>query len=170
MDLKVGDVVEFKKYEDMGVNEIVSVPEGEFPKYGKVAVVTVDNENVLYFSIEGSQYGFSERSVARIICGVDISSLNEGDEVLVKATVKKVFNTFLQIEPSIAKTDVVKILKHEEPECFIVQEYKYALYIGGSGDLVSDKNRAKIYASREDANEEAAYMCLSRWDVIPYDD
>jgi len=170
MKLKVGDVVEFKNYEDMFGDEIVSVPEGEFPKYGKVEAVTVDNENVLYFSIEGSQYGFSERSVSRIICDVDINNLNEGDEVLSKVTVKKVFDGFIQINSSVGRTDIVDILKHEEPECFIVNEDHYDLYIGGSGDLVSDKNRAKIYASREGANEEAADMRLNAWNVIPYDD
>ena len=170
MELKVGDVVEFKKYEDLGVNETISVPEGEFPKYGKVAAFIVDNENVLYFSIEGSQYGFSERSVARIICDVDISSLNEGDEVLVKVTVKKVFDGFIKINSSVGRTDIVDILKHEEPECFIVKEDRYDLYIGATRDLVSDKDRAKIYESRDDANVDAADMQLNAWNVIPYDD
>ena len=128
MELKVRDVVEFKKYEDMTDNEKAFIIEEIFPKYGKVAAaVTVDNENVLYFYTEDSQYIFSE-------------------------------------------ADVVRILKHEEPECFIVKEDRYDLYIGGSGDLVSSKDRAKIYESCEDANADAAYMCLSRWDVIPYDD
>lgn len=100
----------------------------------------------------------------------DIDNLNEGDEVLAKVTVKKVFDGFIQINSSVGRTDIVNILKHEEPECFIVKEDRYDLYIGGSGDLVSDKDRAKIYESREDANADAAYMCLSGWDVIPYGD
>ena len=100
----------------------------------------------------------------------DIDNLNEGDEVLAKVTVKKVFDGFIQIKSSVDKADVVKILKHEEPECFIVKEDRYDLYIGASRDLVSDKDRAKIYASREDANEAAADMLLTAWDVIPYDD
>ena len=170
MKLKVGDVVEFKNYEDMFGDEIVSVPEGEFPKYGKVEAVTVDNENVLYFSIEGSQYGFSERSVSRIICDVDINNLNEGDEVLAKVTVKKVFDGFIQINSSVGRTDVLKILKHEEPERFIVQENHYGMYIGFARELVSDKSKAKLHASLDAANEAATDMQLDDWDVIPYDD
>ena len=166
MYLKIGDVVEFKKYEDMFEDEIACIDEKYFPKYGKVTEIKSDR----IFCIEDCGYLFNPKSVERVISDVDINSLKPGDEVLVKATVKKVFNTFLQIEPSIAKTDVVNILKHEEPECFIVKEDRYDLYIGGSGDLVSDKDRAKIYESREDANEEAADMQLNAWDVVQYDD
>ena len=164
MELKVGEFVEFKKYEDLSIDEIASVPEDIFPKYGKVEAVIIDNENVLYFSIEGSEYGFSVKSVARVI------DLKQGDEVLAKVTVKKVFNGFIQIDPAVGDYNITKILKHEEPECFIVQEKYYGLYIGVSGDLVSDKDRAQIYTSREDADTDAGDMDFSRWDVIPYDD
>lgn len=169
MKLKVGDVVEFKKYEDMPYKENLGIPEYKFPKFGKVRKVAVIDEKVVCFFIEGSSYGFCTQSVVRVISDVDdvdISSLNPGDEVLVKATV----NGFLQIEPSVDKRDVVKILKRKIPEHFIVKEKLYGLYIGGSGDLVSNKDRAKIYASRDDANAGAADMRISGWSVIPYDD
>ena len=164
MELKVGDIVEFKKYEDLSVDEAAFVPEDVFPKYGKVTAVKVYDENVLYFSIEGSQYSFSKKSVARVI------DLNLGDEVLVKATVKEIFNGFIQVNSSIDKTDVVNILKRKEPERFIVQEDYYGMYIGTAQKLVSDKSEAIIYTSRNTANEDAADMHLNAWDVIPYDD
>lgn len=120
MKLKVGDVVEFKKYEDMTKDEKTFIPEEAFPKHGKISEIINDN----FFFIEDYGYTFNQKSVARVI---------------------------------------------SDAKCFIVQEYKYALYIGESGDLVSDKDRAKIYASRVDANADASYMCLSRWYVIKYD-
>ena len=94
--------------------------------------------------------------------------LKSGDEVMAKVTVKKVFNTFLQIEPSVDKTDVTQILKRKEPEHFIVKEDYYGMYIGIAQELVCDKSKAKIYTSRYTANEGAADMCLNSWDVIPY--
>ena len=162
MELKVGDIVEFKKYEDLSIDEAASVPEDVFPKYGKVAAVTVDNENVLYFSIECSKYGFSVKSVARVI------DLKPGDEVLAKVTIKKVFNAFMQIEPSVDKTDVVDILKRKEPERFIVKENYYGMYIGVELKLVSNKDAAQVYASRDAAYQEATDMHLNAYDVIPY--
>lgn len=169
MELKAGDIVEFKKYEDMGFEEKAMVPEDGFPKYGKVRTTIDDNENALFLSIEGSEYGFSAKSVARVISDVDINSLKPGDEVVVKATVKKVFDGFIQIAPSIGRTDVIDILKRKEPEHFIVKEGHYGMYVNGSGILIADKRHAKIYNSRNEANDEAADMHLNAWDVIPYD-
>ena len=127
MYLKIGDVVEFKNYEDMFENETACIDEKYFPKYGKVTEIKSDT----IFSIEDSGYLFNPKSVARVIESAEV------DEV---------------------------------DDCFIVKEGRYDLYIGGSGDLVSDKDRAKIYSSRDEANEEAADMQLNAWDVIPYDD
>lgn len=124
MKLKIGDVVEFKKYEDMTEDETSCIPGKHFPKYGKVEEI----KSYGYFSIEDCVFRFNPESVARVI--------------------------------ESAKVD----------ECFIVKENRYDLYIGASGDLVSDKDRAKIYASRDDANKEAADMQLNAWDVIQYDD
>ena len=124
MYLKIGDVVEFKKYEDMFEDEIACIDEKYFPKYGKVTEIKSDR----IFCIEDCGYLLNPKSVERVIKSA------------------------------------------EEPECFIVKEDRYDLYIGGSGDLVSDKDRAKIYESREDANEEAADMQLNAWDVVSYDD
>ena len=61
MKLKVGDIVELKN------NETASIPEDEFPKYAKVSGIAEGIENDLYFSIEDSKYGFSEKSVAKVI-------------------------------------------------------------------------------------------------------
>ena len=170
MKLKVGDIVEFKKYEDLGFEEVVLFSKDEFPKSGKVEKVIVHNEKVMYFLIEGIPYNFSVKSVARVISDVDINSLKPGDEVLVKATVKTVFDGFIRIKASVDKTDVTKILKRKEPEHFIVKEDYYGMYIGAARKLVSDNTEAKIYTSRITANEDAADMCLNAWDVIPYDD
>lgn len=159
MKLKVGDIVEFKKYEDLSVNAAAFVPKDKLPKYGKVSEIADD----LFFSIEGSPYGFSVNSVARI---VDINDLNAGDEVLVKATVEEVSNGVAQVNLS----DVVDILKRKEPERFIVKEDYYGMYIGLTRELVGEKIQAKIYTSRDAANEDAADMHLNAWDVIPYDD
>ena len=124
MELKVGDVVEFKKYEDMTEDEVSCIPGKHFPKYGKVEEI----KSYGYFSIEDCVFRFNHESVARIIESAEVD------------------------------------------DCFIVKEDRYDLYIGGSGDLVSDKDRAKIYESRDDANIDAADMQLNAWEVIPYDD
>lgn len=125
MKLEIGDIVEFKKYENMTDDENMWINRDDFPLSGKVKEINVSGCD-RYFRITGSKYIFSKESVARIISDVD--------------------------------------------DCFIVQENFYGLYIGGSGDLVSDEDRAKIYASRDTASDEASTMCLSSWDVIPYDD
>lgn len=164
MKLKVGDILKFKNYEDMDDYERGFIPNKSFPKYGKITEIINDD----FFYIEGYGYLFNQKSVVRVLG--EGKRFNPGDEVLVKATVKKVFNDYLQIDEMIAGTNVIKVLKHVGPDCFIVQEKYYGLYIGDSGDLVSDKDRAHIYTSREDADKDASDTYLSRWDVIPYGD
>lgn len=168
MELKVGDIVEFKKYEDMTKDEKTFLLEEFFPKYGKVKKI----KEYGYFFVEHCGFVFNPKSVKRVISNADdadINSLNPGDEVLVKATVKKVFNGFIQIEPSVDKTDVVDILKRKEPEHFIVKEDHYGMYIGPMRELVREKVQAKIYTSRDTAVKDAAEV-LTSWEVIPYGD
>ena len=169
MKLKIGDIVEFKKYEDMTYDEISHIDRDFFPKSGKVSEIKNDG----FFTIKYSGYVFHPESVARVISDVDnidINSLNPGDEVLVKATVKKVFNGFIQIEPSVGRTGVIDILKRKEPERFILKEVYYNMYTGEGQGLVSDKNKAKVYTSRDAANHDAINMLLVEWEVLPYDD
>ena len=172
MKLNIGDIVEFKKYEDISFKETLAVSKDKFPKFGKVKEVTARNEKVMYFTIEESPYDFNLGSVARVTRDVDINSLKPGDEVWVKTTVNVCYDDTVFLNPveRFAKKYNLKKVKHEEPECFIVKENRYDLYIGASRDLVSDKDRAKIYESCDDANEEAADMQINAWDVIPYDD
>jgi len=172
MKLKVGDVVEFKNYADMSVDDTALITEDRFPESGKVTEVNeLDNELTL-FSIEGSPYVFNSGSVARIISDVDdvdINNLNVGDEVLAKVTVKEIFADGIRISSQIKTSDVVKVLKRKEPEYFIVKESHYGMYIGFARTLVSDKSKAKLHASLDAANEAATDMQLDDWDVIPYD-
>lgn len=162
MKLEIGDVIEFKKYEDMTKDETAYIAGNFFPKSGKIAEI----KNSGFFTIENCGFVFNPKSVKRVISNAN--RFNPGDEVLAKVTVKKAFRNYLQINSSIEITDVVKILKRKGPERFIIQEKHYGFYIGVSGDLVSDKDRAQIYTSREDANDDAADMYLSKWEVIPY--
>lgn len=169
MKLKVGDNVEFKKYEDMTEDEIFNIDRDFFPKSGKITEIKNDG----FFTIEGYGYLFNPKSVARVISDVDdvdINSLNQGDEVLVKANVNEVFEDHVYVTSKIYKKSVVKILKRKEPEHFIVQEDHYGMYIGFTRELVSDKSKAKFYTSLDAANEAATDMQLDDWDVIPYDD
>lgn len=170
MKLKVGDIVEFKKYEDMSVEDTALIMEDVFPESGKVTEVNdLDNEFTL-FSIEGSPYVFNSGSVARVISDVDdydLGVIRKGDEVLVKATVKEVFNGFIQINSSIDKTDVTQILKRKKPENFIVKEDYYGMYIGVAGELVGSKDTAQVFTSHDDANKEAENMDLNAWKVLP---
>ncbi len=172
MKLKVGDVVVFKNYADMSVYDTALLMEECFPESGKVTEVNeLDNELTL-FNIEGSPYNFNSGSVARLISDVndyDLGVIRKGDEVLVKATVKDTFNEFAELIPLVDKTDITKILKRKSPERFIVKEDHYGMYIGVARKLVSDKSTAKVYTSRNTANEDAADMHLNAWDVIPYD-
>lgn len=173
MKLKVGDVVEFKKYENVDYDDRALLSEEEFPKSGKVKEVITANEKDLYFFIEESPYCYSAGSVARVISDVDDHNLGviiKGDEVLVRATVKEVFNGSVKINPSVDKNDIAKILKRKEPEHFIVQDDNYGMYIGTARELVSDNSKAKIYTSRNTANEDAADMHLNAWEVIKYGD
>lgn len=169
MKLKVGDIVEFKNYADMSVDDTALITEDRFPESGKVTEVNeLDNELTL-FSIEGSPYVFNSGSVARIISDVDVNKLNTEDEVLAKVTVKGIFADGIRISSQIKSSDVVKVLKRKEPGHFIVREDYYGMYIGLARELVSDKSKAKIYTSRNTANEAAADMHLNAWDMIPYD-
>ncbi len=143
-----------------------------FPLSGKVKEINVNNCDG-YFSIVGSPYVFSKGSVARVVSDVydiDINSLKPGDEVLVKANVNEVFEDHVYVTSKIYKKNVVKILKRKEPERFIVKEDCYGMYVNGSGVLITDKRHAKIYNSRNEANDEAADMHLNAWEVLPYDD
>lgn len=172
MKLKVGDIVEFKNYADMSVDDTALIMEDRFPESGKVTEVNeLDNELTL-FSIEGSPYVFNSGSVARVISDVydiDINSLKPGDEVLVKSTIKDTFNEFIELIPLVEKSDIFKKIKRKEPEHFIVKEDYYGMYISVAQELVPDKDVAKIYTSRNTANEDAADMHLNAWEVLPYD-
>lgn len=168
MKLKVGDIIEFKKYEDMTCDETMCVDEEDFPKSGKIKEIKFDG----YFLIENSQYTLNPKSIARVISDADDDDsdvIRKGDEILVKATVKEVFNGFVQINQSVDKTDVVNVLKRKEPERFIVQDDNYGMYIIGEDTLSYDKSKAKVYKSRTEANNDAADMHLNAWEVIPYD-
>lgn len=167
MDLKVGDIVEFKKYEDMDYYEASALTKEKFSKHAKVKEVYPSG----CFFVEENPYCYSTGSVARVISDADdINNLNVGDEVLAKVTVKGIFADGIRISSQIKTSDVVKILKRKEPERFIVKEDYYGMYVNGSGVLITDKRHAKIYNSRNEANDEAANMHLNAWDVIPYGD
>jgi len=64
MKLKAGDVVEFKKYEDMAEDERTKIGKYYFPSSGTVTKV-LNNYN--FFHIEESPYSFSTKSVARVV-------------------------------------------------------------------------------------------------------
>lgn len=170
MKLKVGDVVEFKKYEDMTDDERMMIDMDSFPSSGTVRKVF---NNFDFFCIEGKSYAFNVKSIARIISDVDdvdINNLNVGDEVLAKVTVKGIFANGIRISSQIKTSDVVKILKRKEPEYFIIKESHYGMYIGAARELVSDKSKAKIYTSENVCNSDAKDMHLDAWEVLPYDD
>lgn len=167
MKLKVGDIVEFKNYEDMSFGDRAFISEKFFPKSGKIKKINVNGLDE-FFNIVGNPCAFSKKSVARVISDSDLRTIRKGDDVLVKATVEEVFNGFIQINSSVDKTDVTKILKRKAPERFIVQDDKYGMYIIGEDTLSYDKSKAKIYTSRDTANEDAADMHLNTWEVIPY--
>lgn len=173
MKIKIGDTVEFKKYKEMSAYATAFLDEEDFPKSGKVTAVR-DFYDHQYFNIKGSPYNFSFESVARVIReeddDYDLGAIRQGDEVLIRATVKNVFDGFIQINQSVDKTDVTKILKRKTPERFIVKEDFYNMYIGAGQGLVSDKGEAKIYTSRDAANHDAMDMHLNELEVIRYDD
>lgn len=178
MKLKIGDAVEFKKYEDLSTEETAFVAEEDFPKYGKVSAIKEDVGNNSYLSIEGNRYYFNTKAVARVVSeDVLTNSLKPGDEILVKVTVKKVSNGFLQVKSSIGEididySDVVKLLKHSEPEPtkpFIVKDDFYGKYVGEAKKLVSDKSKAKVFKLQSTAKACARDMNLYVWKVIPYE-
>jgi len=170
MELKIGDIVEFKKYEDMSDDERMMIDKDDFPSFGTVKEINAAGCDRI-FNIEEKGYKFCTESVARVISNVDdvdVNSLKPGDEVLVKAKISEVNLDYIWIS-WIDKNDILKVLKRKEPEHFIVQEDHYGMYIGTARELVSDKSKSKIYTSRNTANEDAADMHLNAWDVIPYD-
>ena len=171
MKLEIGDIVEFKKYEDMNDDERMMISKDFFPSYGKIKKINVNSLDE-FFNIVGNNCVFSKKSIARVISDVDdvdINSLKPGDEVLMKVTIGEVRKNHIWVS-WVDKSDVVEILKRKEPEYFIVQENHYGMYIGFARELVSDKSKAKLHASRDAANEAATDMHLNAWDVIPYDD
>ncbi|WP_300560428.1 hypothetical protein [Companilactobacillus sp.] len=165
MKLKVGDSVVFKKYEYMTDEEQSGISKESFPKFGKVSEVY---NTMKRFNIEGEPYSFSYGSIDYVIGDRNTDEINDGDEVLIKATVNNVLGDSVWLKPVIFKDDVVKVLKRKE-ERFIVKEDYYGMYIGLAQKLVGDKSKAKIYASRITANDKAADMHLNAWDVIPYE-
>lgn len=166
MKLNVGDLVAFKKYEDM-TDEVKSVISKEyFPEIGKVSAVY---DSINCFGIEEAQYVFGQDSIDYIIIKGATCDINVGDEVLVKATISSNHGNLVSIEPIIFKEDVVKVLKHKN-ERFIVKEDYYGMYIGVAGELVGGKDTAQVFTSRYTANETAATMHLNAWEVIQYDD
>lgn len=167
MKLKVGDIVEFKKYEDMTDDEHMMIDMNSFPSSGTVRKVF---NNFDFFCIEGKSYAFNVKSVARVISNVDVNKLNTEDKILAKVTVKGIFADGIRISSQIKTSDVVKVLKHKEPECFIIKESHYGMYIGTARELVSDKSKAKIYTSENVCNSDAEDMHLDAWEVLPYDD
>ena len=116
MKLKVGDIVEFKNYEDMNDDENMWISEELFPKSGKIEKI----RNDCFFTIEDCGFLFNPKSVARVISDdVDINSLKPGDEVLVKANLNEIFEDNIYVTSKKKKKNVVKILKRKEPEHFI---------------------------------------------------
>lgn len=164
MKLKVGDLVAFKKYENMTDEEQVGISRGKFPEFGEVEKVFNFTENI---KIKGSSYIFPKKSIDYVIVKAATDDIHVGDEVLVKATVGEVKENYIWTS-WISKDDVVKVLKRKE-ERFIVQEDHYGMYVTDSKTLSLDKSKAKIYDSRNDANDEAADMHLNAWEVINCD-
>ena len=170
MKLNVGDIVEFKKYEDLRFDEDEFFGGVFFPKYGKISEIKSNG----FFIIEGYEHVFSPKSVARVIkvADVDVDSLKSGDEVWVKTTVNVCYDDTVFLNPveRFANKDNLKKVKHETLERFIVKEHEYGMYIGKALDLVSNKKAAQVYAGSDAAYQEATDMHLNAYDVIPYDD
>lgn len=167
MDLKVGDLVAFKKYENMTDEEQVGISRENFPEFGEVEKIFNFTENI---KIKGSSYIFPEKSIDYVIVKAATDDIHVGDEVLMKAKIRKINGNHISFSwVNNNKCDVVKVLKHKE-EHFIVQEDHYGMYVNGSEVLVVNKDDAKIFDSRNEANEVAADMRLNAWEVITYDD
>lgn len=166
MDLKVGDLVAFKKYEDMTEWVRLGISKDSFPEFGKVSVIY---KKAKRFFIEDEPYMFTQESIDYVIVKAATDDINVGDEVLMKATIRKINGNHISFSwVNNNKDDVVKVLKRKE-EHFIVQEDHYGMYVNGSEVLVVNKEDAKIFDSRNEANEVAADMRLNAWEVIPYD-
>lgn len=166
MDLKIGDLVAFKKYEYMTGEERYGINESSFPGIGTVSAVYDETNS---FKIEEKPYVFSQKSIDYIIVKAAKENIRVGDEVLMKATIRKISGNHISFSwVNNNKGDVVRVLKRKE-EHFIVQEDHYGMYVNGSEVLVVNKDDAKIFDSRNEANEVAACMHLNAWEVIPYD-
>ena len=163
--LKVGDLVAFKKYDDMTENERLGIRRCAFPEFGKVSEI---HNKAKRFFIEGELVSFSTGTIDHIISSSNTDDIHAGDEVLIKATAEEVKGNYIWIS-RISKDEVVKVLKHKY-ERFVLQEDHYGMYVTDSMSLSLDKSKAKIYNSCNEANEEANDMRLSDWEVIPYDD
>lgn len=123
MKLKVGDIVEFKKYEDMEYDEMALYPKDEFPEYGRVEKVIVIDENHIHFFIEESPYSFSYKTIVRVISDVndvDVDSFSPGEEVWVKETVNVCYDDVIFINPVERFVDKDNVL-HRTPEHPIVK-------------------------------------------------
>lgn len=165
MKLKIGDLVVFKKYENMTDEEQSGIIEEDFPEFGKVSEVY---DNINRFAIEGEPYILNTESIKYIISDTD--DIHAGDEALIKTTLGETKGDYVWTSCSwISKDDVIGVLKRKE-EHFIVQEKNYGMYVYGSEVLVVNKDDAKIYNSRDEANDEAAGLHLNAWNVIPYGD
>ena len=180
MELKVGDVVEFKEYEDITFEEAAWISVSEFPKYGKVSEIISNDGNEIHFSIEESRCSFNSKSVAKVFSdntdskkadneNVDSDSLVPGDEVLVKVTIDKVQGDNI-LAKWVNKNEVVKVLNHTEPQPFIVKDDFYGKYVGEAKTLVNDKSEAKVFKLLSTAKAWASDMNLTVWKVIPYND
>ena len=172
MELKIGDIVEFKKYGDLDFDEKSLISKNELPESGKVKKVIMIGRNHIDFYIEGNLCCFSNKYVERVISDVD--DFKNGEQIWVKAIVNVCYNDTVFINPIerfFNKDDVLKIVKRKEPEYFIVKEDYYGMCIGTELELVSDKSKAKVYTSRDTAVKDAAEMFpYDKWEVIPYDD
>lgn len=166
MELNIGDVVEFKHYEDIDEHDRWSLDEWDFPKIATVSEFYSD-----FFKIKETAFNYSYGTVKTVHpkkTETNIPDVYAGDEVLVKAHVINVKGKNLMVS-WFEKEDVVKVLKHK-PEKFIIQDDHYGMYVSSPSTLTTDKKRAHIFNSREEANDDAAGLHLNTWDVIPYDD
>lgn len=167
MELKVGDLVAFKKYEDMTEKLKSVISKESFPEFGKVSTVY---DAIDCFEIEEEQYVFGKDLIDYIILKAATDDIHVGDEVLMKVKIRKINGNHVSFSwVNNNKGDVVEVLNHKE-EHFIVQEDHYGMYVNGSEVLVVNKDDAKIFDSRNEANEVAADMHLNAWEVIPYGD
>lgn len=160
MDLNLGDIIEFKDYEEIGKHDLWFLGKWDFPKIAIVSEVYPDS-----FKIEETGFYYSYGTIKRVLPKME---LHEGDEVLVKAYVNQVKGKNLMVS-WFEKEDVVKVLKHK-PEKFIVQEDHYGMYVSSPSTLTTNKKHAHIFNSREEANDDAAGLHLNTWEVLPYDD